>query len=90
MGELVCQVADVPVKVVKVPPAPTAVTITGEKDLLNTGFLHVQPAVGIFKLRSIKPPPRAIAGYSLDRTKVLQTATFKTVRAMRSVSCDAY
>jgi hypothetical protein len=39
---------DVPVKVIEVSTAPTAVTITGEKDLLNCRFPPGGYAVGAY------------------------------------------
>jgi hypothetical protein len=40
--------------------------------------------------RSIPYRPRAIAGQTTARKKILQNGTLRTVRSMRSVLCDAY
>ena len=42
-------------------------------------------AVDVYKPRSIKPSPRAIAECSIDHTKFLQIPTLRASRAMRSV-----
>jgi len=41
-------------------------------------------------MRAIEPPTRVKMTVTTDRKKVLQIATFKTMRAMRSVVYDAY
>ena len=82
--------ADVPVKVVNISTAPTAGVIQEMKDLQTEEIFDGRNAVDVYKLRSMKPSPRAIAECSIDRQKVLQTATLKTMRAMRSVHCSVY
>jgi hypothetical protein len=77
--------ADVPVKVVNVSTAPTAGIIQEMKDLQTEEIFDGRYTVDVYKLRSIKPSPRAIADLSTDRKKVLQINTFMTVRAMRAV-----
>ncbi len=52
----------------KTPPAPTAATITQEKDLQNEEIFDGRYAVDVYKPRSIKPSPRAIARNNTDRT----------------------
>ena len=82
--------ADVPVKAVKIPPAPTARVIQEMKDLQTEEIFDGRYAVDVYKLRSIKPPPRTKAECSIAREKVLQISIFMAMRAMRSVLCDAY
>jgi hypothetical protein len=55
------------------------------KDLHTEEIWSGRYAVDVYKLRSIKPSPRAIAEYSTARTKSLEIAVFPTVRSMRAV-----
>jgi hypothetical protein len=82
--------ADVPVKVVKIPPAPTAGTAQRIRALQTEEIFDGRCAGDVYKLRPIKSSPRAIAECSIDREKVLQTGALMRVQAMRAVSCDAY
>jgi hypothetical protein len=63
--------ADVPVKVVNVSTAPTAGTAQRMKALQNEEIFDGRYAVDVYKLRSMKPSPRAIAECSIDRRKYL-------------------
>ena len=52
--------ADVPVKVVNISTAPTAGVIQEMKDLQTEEIFDGRNAVDVYKLRSIKPSPRAM------------------------------
>jgi hypothetical protein len=60
------------------------------KDLRTEEIFDSRYAVDVYKLRSIKPSPRAIAECSIDRRKYLQMGVSMEMRAMKSVLCDAY
>jgi len=80
-------------KVVKIPTAPTAVNQGSMKDLQTADICDGRYAVDVYKLRSIKPSPRAIAECSIDREKFLRIGVsmgMQAARAMRSVLCGAY
>ena len=62
-------------------------TITEEKDLLNSRFPPGRYAVAICEMRAIELPTRVMA-VNTDRKKALQTGALIRVRAMRSVLCD--
>jgi hypothetical protein len=79
--------ADVPVKVVNVSTAPTAGAIQEMKDLQTKEIFDGRYAVDVYKLRSIKPSPRAMAECSIDRKKCLQICVSMGMRAMRSILC---
>src|SRR5215216_1257099 len=55
------------------------------KDLQTEEVFDGRFAVDVYKLRSIKPSPRAIAECSIYRKKYLQISR---LRAMRAVLCD--
>jgi hypothetical protein len=58
------------------------------KDLQNEEILDGRCAVDVYKLRSIKPSPRAIAECSIDRQKFLRIGVsmgMRAARAMRAV-----
>jgi hypothetical protein len=57
------------------------------KDLQNEEIWSGRYAVDIYKLRSIEPSPRAMKVVNTDRKEILQNATLRAVRAMRSVFC---
>jgi hypothetical protein len=77
--------ADVPIKIVKVSTAPTAGVIQEMKDLQTEEILDGRYAVDVYKLRSIKPSPRAIAECSIDREKFLRIGVSMGMRAARAV-----
>jgi hypothetical protein len=60
------------------------------KDLQTEEIFDGRYAVDVYKLRSIKPSPRAIAECRIDRKKLLQTGALMRVRAMRSVYCGVF
>jgi hypothetical protein len=78
---------DVPVKVVNVPTASTAGTAQRMKDLQTEEIFDGRCAVDVYTLRSIKPSPRSIVEYGIDRSKCLRTGVSMGMRAMRSVYC---
>jgi hypothetical protein len=81
--------ADVSVKVVNVSTAPTAGTVQRMKDLQTEEIFDGRYAVDVYKLRSLKPSPRAIAECSIDREKFLRIGvSMRAVRAMRAVLCE--
>jgi hypothetical protein len=85
--------ADVPVKVVIVSAAPTAGVIQEMKDLQTEEIFDGRYAVDVYKLRSIKSSPRAIAECSIDREKFLRIGVsmgMRAARAMRAVLCGIY
>ena len=78
---------DVPVMVVNVSTASTAETTQRMKDLQTEEIFDGRYAVDVYKLRSIKPSPRAKAECSIDRKKCLQIGISMGMRAMQSVFC---
>ena len=58
------------------------------KDLQNEEIFDGRYAVDVYKLRSIKPSPRAIAECSIDREKFLRIGVSMGMRAMRAVFCQ--
>jgi hypothetical protein len=81
--------AYVPLKVVNVSTAPTAGVIQEMKDLQPEEIFDRRYAVDVYKLRSMKPSPRAIVECSIDREKFLRIGVSMGMRAMRAVFCDA-
>ena len=77
--------ADVPVKAVKIPTAPTAGVNQEMKDLQTEEIFDGRYAVDVYKLRSIKPSPQAMMAVNAARKKVLQITTFLAMRAIRAV-----
>jgi hypothetical protein len=75
----------VPVKVVNVSAAPTARVILEMKDLQTEEIFDGRYAVDVYKLRSIKPSPRAIAECSIDREKFLRIGVSMRMRAARAM-----
>jgi hypothetical protein len=82
--------ADVPVKAVEIPTAPTAVNQGSMKDLQTEEIFDGRYAVDVYKLRSIKPSPRTVAECSIDREKFLRIGVSMGMRAMRAVLYSAY
>ena len=57
------------------------------KDLQTEDIFDGRYAVDVYKLRSIKPSPQAIAECSIDREKFLRISVLMGMRAMRAVLC---
>jgi hypothetical protein len=78
------------VKLGKVPPASTAGVEPETKDQQTGEIWGGRCTVDIYKLRSIKSSPHAIVESSIACKKCLQIDVSMGMRAMRSVSSDAY
>ncbi len=70
-------------KLARMPPASTAASFTGTKDLQTATFLRGR----YLSSRSITYPPRAEMRLAIDRENYLQISSLSAVRAMRAILC---